>query len=604
MTAQIRPNRMEVSDRFPMLGFSVRVDEPNVEAEVVLANDIALFGPEGKPRRNASNFYTSRENGTLMVPRGDGVFVVAPEVLVRFIGSDKLYFGLATGHTGNGGLTVDALPREGSPYVSLRATGRTLRRSGWASAARSAALEWTGDAPRPGSESAAPAGAQRRQRSQCVQRRTGQRGQGSHGAGRQPGPATAASMTMDSTNATDSRASAHRGSAAMGVPPHGHHVVGGTTAARDALNWIRRKVGRVAAVGSTPAALALPPRRNSGTFFLAWERCSTSPFPQPRNAFLAALPGLARDMRVTLSIGPALDTPVFGAGVGVVFAPNGQVALFGAGEISVDFDGLSEFVSSLKAALQAKMKLGYNSGGIDGFASLAKVASVKVGEELVVGAELWLDGSDSGIGGAVSIGVGLALQLAADRRGRAMAMDETGPAIVPPALPNDQRARATRIGGPFPGRVHEALDLGLNPKALDALLDTLDPPATPQPLTGPPPAQAMGAARRRVAHGAPVRRARQMDVGAAATIAGAPVTMITGNAGSISWNVPQWTGIKHPNGQPPAGEAVYQDGLVMLNEWPRIGGTAGTDDVYAWFASAGNSTERRSATSGRAVRQQ
>src|SRR6516225_3356759 len=158
MTAQIRPNRMEVNDRFPMLGFSVRVDEPNVEAEVVLANDISLFDPQNKAKRQANNFYTSRENGTLMVPRGEGVFVVAPEVLSRFIGTDKLYFGLATGHSGNGGLKVDALPRAGSPYVSLRGfTGRTLRRNfrrGRQAAAPK--LDWTGDAPRPGSESAAP----------------------------------------------------------------------------------------------------------------------------------------------------------------------------------------------------------------------------------------------------------------------------------------------------------------------------------------------------------------------------------------------------------------------------------------------------------------
>src|SRR5262245_59771537 len=120
MTAKIRPNRMEVSDRFPMLGFSVRVDEPNVEAEVVLANDISLFSGENKARRTANNFYSSRENGTLLVPRGEGVFVVAPEVLARFVGSEKIFFGLATGHANNGGLVVDALPREGSPYVSLR----------------------------------------------------------------------------------------------------------------------------------------------------------------------------------------------------------------------------------------------------------------------------------------------------------------------------------------------------------------------------------------------------------------------------------------------------------------------------------------------------
>ena len=45
MTAQIRPNRMEVSDRFPMLGFAVRAEEPNVEAEVVLAQLQGLQRP-------------------------------------------------------------------------------------------------------------------------------------------------------------------------------------------------------------------------------------------------------------------------------------------------------------------------------------------------------------------------------------------------------------------------------------------------------------------------------------------------------------------------------------------------------------------------------
>ena len=219
------------------------------------------------------------------------------------------------------------------------------------------------------------------------------------------------------------RASAHRGSAAMGVQPQrmGIMLSSGTTAS-DALNWIRRKIEQgVAAVGSNVSPPSLYRLGgSSGTFISAWEAVfNLTSFLSPGNAFLAALPGLARDLDVTLSIGPALDTPVFGGGVGVVFAPNGQVALFGAGEISVDFEGLSEFVSSLKLALQAKMKLGYNSGGIEGFASLAKVASINAGGEIVVGAELWLDGSGSGLGGAVSIGVGFALQLAAEQQRRA-----------------------------------------------------------------------------------------------------------------------------------------------------------------------------------------
>ena len=70
MSAQIRPNRMEVTDRFPMLGFAVRADEPNVNAEVVLATDISLFQQQNRAHRTAANFYSSREHGLLTVPRG------------------------------------------------------------------------------------------------------------------------------------------------------------------------------------------------------------------------------------------------------------------------------------------------------------------------------------------------------------------------------------------------------------------------------------------------------------------------------------------------------------------------------------------------------
>lgn len=154
MTAQIRPNRMEVNDRFPMLGFAIRSDTPGADAEVALASDIALFKPENRAQRTAANFYSSREHGSLAMPRGEGIFTVPSDVLARFIGNDRVFFGLATGKSGNGGLAVDALPREGSPYVSLRGfTGRTLRRSyGSGRATTPPVLDWTGDSARPGAE--------------------------------------------------------------------------------------------------------------------------------------------------------------------------------------------------------------------------------------------------------------------------------------------------------------------------------------------------------------------------------------------------------------------------------------------------------------------
>ncbi|HEY0414164.1 MAG TPA: papain-like cysteine protease family protein [Allosphingosinicella sp.] len=420
MTAQIRPNRMDVSDRFPMLGFSVRTGQPNVEAEVVLASDVTLFAPENRAKRTAANFYSSREQGVLTVPRGEGVFVVAPEVLARFIGSDRLFFGLATAPAGTGALTVDALPRDGSPYVSLRGfTGRTLRRNTGAGRGGGAAprLEWAGDTPQPGAPVPDTA------------RRPEMAGAGAGSAAGAPpaagGGAGGAGGHYDDgfgpLPAIPARETAFR-AGAMGV---GGGRVGlamtNETTAQGALEWIMRRVEQVVgAVGDDVG----PPHlyrlgANSGTFISVWETVlGTLGVFSGFNAFLAALPALARSSGVTLSIGPALDTPVFGGGVGVAFAPDGQVALFGAGEISVDVSGLREFITSLKVALQAKMKLGYNRGGLDGFASLAKVGAVNAGEEIVVGAEIWLNSAGQGIGGAVSIGVGMALQLALEEEAR------------------------------------------------------------------------------------------------------------------------------------------------------------------------------------------
>ena len=436
MTAQIRPNRMEVNDRFPMLGFSVRTDEPNVEAEVVLANDISLFDPQNKAKRQANNFYTSRENGTLMVPRGEGVFVVAPEVLSRFIGTDKLYFGLATGHSGNGGLKVDALPRAGSPYVSLRGfTGRTLRRNfrrGRQAAAPK--LDWTGDAPRPGSESAAPVVTPTLASGGALARKEGTSGAG--GAATPSAPARGAVYDdgFGLMPAIPAREAPYRGavtgpSARMGM------TLSSGTSAREALEWIKDKIEQAVAVGGIKAE---PPSiyrlgGKSSSFITVWQEVfgggiieagggiislipglprTITGWISPTSAFLAALPDLAKKAGMTLSIGPALDTPLFGAGVGVMFAPDGQVALFGG----VDFDpaSLGEFISSLKAVLQAKVKFGCNIGGIDDFAKISTVAPFNAGEEVVVGAELWLDDSKKAIGGAVSIGVGFALEFAAD----------------------------------------------------------------------------------------------------------------------------------------------------------------------------------------------
>ena len=167
MAAQLRPNRLDVTDRFPMLGFTIRTDNPPRVAEVVLATDPALFAK--KEGRTSSNFYTSREHGVLTVSRGEAVYVVPPEVLSRFIAADRLWFGLATASPPTGtDWTVDLMPTASSPYISLSGlSDRALRRvrmfptrvTSAYTRGPSAATEWAGDRAQPGVTPAAPSGA-------------------------------------------------------------------------------------------------------------------------------------------------------------------------------------------------------------------------------------------------------------------------------------------------------------------------------------------------------------------------------------------------------------------------------------------------------------
>src|SRR5262245_37783272 len=176
MRAQIRANRLEVSDRFPVLGFTIRTDESPARAEVAVATHPSLLRAEMKAKRTTSSFYSSRAGGMLAVPRGEAVYLVPPEVLARFVGQERLYVGLAVGADRNGGaLEVAVLPTEGSPYVSLKGlTGRSLKRvrmlprpsrGGRYDGGANGSLEWAGDTATPGVERAgngtapAPAGA-------------------------------------------------------------------------------------------------------------------------------------------------------------------------------------------------------------------------------------------------------------------------------------------------------------------------------------------------------------------------------------------------------------------------------------------------------------
>jgi hypothetical protein len=166
MPATLRPTRLEVSDRFPMLGFSIRNEAAAGRSELALASDPALFDASNKAQRNQSNFYCNRATGGLQLARGENMYIVPPEVLARFVGQEKLFFGLASS-TDSTPLRVDVRPGKDSPYISLRGLSarsmtrvrvlpnRQQRAAGY-NGAGPAALEWAGDAATPGMVSTAP----------------------------------------------------------------------------------------------------------------------------------------------------------------------------------------------------------------------------------------------------------------------------------------------------------------------------------------------------------------------------------------------------------------------------------------------------------------
>jgi hypothetical protein len=164
MPSQIRPNRQEVSDRFPMLGFTIRTDGEGKRYEVAIASDAALFQSASKARRTRGNFYSSAAAGLRPIEKGEAVYILPPEVLARFVGQEKIYYALATYSNGKSSTPeFSSMPAEGSPYISIKSlSGRSLKRVGMLPSRQRAAasygngnggeMEWAGDVATPGTQ--------------------------------------------------------------------------------------------------------------------------------------------------------------------------------------------------------------------------------------------------------------------------------------------------------------------------------------------------------------------------------------------------------------------------------------------------------------------
>ncbi len=393
MPAQIRPNRLEVTDRFPMLGFTIRTRGEPRRAEIAIATDPGLFGPNGRAARRPSNFYSSRASGTLEVARGEAVYVIPPEILAQFVGSERLYFGLATtGPSGPIQFEVDVMPTSASPYVSLHAlTGRSLRRlrviPGQKSGA-TGALEWAGDA--------APPGQQPAQRAAAPIPNADASPAGHYDDGFGPMPAKSPG-SAPVANAVPERRST------LSPPPAATaSSLAWSTAPKPAQALATDVVVSPDRVAVTPPPVTVL----SGAMRIAAEALllavSGPVAPMIIALRLAARASAAAGMPVSIGLGNAVGAG-FGTGatlgVGLIFGPGGELGVYGSAQLDL----------GLIASISAVVQLTVIRGGVAGFSGWSHSATLSGGEEIVGGASVLFDslGNFQGVTVQVGIGVGL-----------------------------------------------------------------------------------------------------------------------------------------------------------------------------------------------------
>ena len=403
MAAQIRPTRLEVTDRFPMLGFTIRTDGTPTRAEVVIATDPDLFRPDHKDARNAANFFSSRGHGAVSVPRGEAIYIVPPEVLVRFIGQDRVYAALAVTPERTGATPqVAVIPETGSPYISLRGlTGRSLKRvrlvpsrqqiaSGYGPDA-GASLTWAGDTPVPGTEPARNGMTPPAARS----------GNGANGAG------TVAPDKPIEYDDGFGPMKAKKSNGAAGAPSLAPVAATPTTAPAPVATVpapaTASALGLDDLVVSGERVPVTPPSvKRLESWQIALAEGAMAVLSGPLGPVISALPAAARAGNVSIGVGPAVSAGLGGGaglGAGVVFGPDGGIGVYGA----------AEFDAGFLASISAQMQVTVVRGGIESFNGWGLAATISGGEGVVGGASALFDlaGNFQGVSFQLGVGAGL-----------------------------------------------------------------------------------------------------------------------------------------------------------------------------------------------------
>lgn len=381
MSAQIRPNRLDVTDRFPMLGFTIRSSNA-ARGEVALATDPSLFAAENRSKRTPSNFHSSRAQGDLVLPRGEAVWIVPADVLGRFVGSQRIYFALAVAENGQGSFQVAFRPTADSPYVSIAGlSGRSLRRVRLLPArireGGDGGMSWAGDQATPGQQPLQqPAAPARNGASGTPQPASPGYDDGFGPLPEAPSPAPAPVADIQPTPAAQAFARAQ--------------------SAR------RRPMTLSLSSEATPIA----PAGSSAISGLAKAAAETvlMALPGPLAPLLTALRAAAQlsgaaGAPVSIGFGPAVGGGLFSGGslgAGIIFGPNGELGVYGAGQLNVGF--------ILSISLTAQITV--VRGGIESFNGISNAVVVSGGEGIVGGGAALFDQNMNFQGISVEAGIG------------------------------------------------------------------------------------------------------------------------------------------------------------------------------------------------------
>jgi len=135
---KITPNRRSIDDKLPVLGFTVQTGGLPF-FEVLLTTDRSLFAPANAGKRNAGNFYVSRQDSGLIRATGpEAVYLAPPAVLCAFAKAEPrpsaIYYTLIAYRSEDGSGPVFAQSPESlfidAPSVTIAPgfSGQTLSR--------------------------------------------------------------------------------------------------------------------------------------------------------------------------------------------------------------------------------------------------------------------------------------------------------------------------------------------------------------------------------------------------------------------------------------------------------------------------------------------